>query len=230
MNDDWRLRVDLHKDDIANLLTAHLEGSELEHDLETTFHDRVIVSADGPQVFCYTGTREQADRAEQVIRSVATERKWDVDFELKHWHPVAEEWEDPDVPLPADAEDRAAEHAEMIRQQRAESAAQGHPNYEVRVQCESHHDTRKLADQLEQEGLTLLTRTRRTCSPSGSGARRPKAVRSPRRGTCSRSTRKARRTRSRCSAAWAADAAWAGGPHSSNSESYSSKICAQSVR
>ena len=69
MNDDWRLRVDLHKDEFAELLTAHLEGSELEHDLETTFHDRVIVSADGPEVFCYTGSREQAERAEQVIPS-----------------------------------------------------------------------------------------------------------------------------------------------------------------
>jgi hypothetical protein len=158
MNDDWRLRVDLHKDEFAELLTAHLEGSELEHDLETTFHDRVVVSADGPEVFCYTGSREQAERAEQVIKSVAAQRKWTVDFELKHWHPVAEEWEDADAPLPADAEDRAAEHAEMIRQQRAESAAQGHPNYEVRVQCKSHHDTRKLADRLEQEGLALVRR------------------------------------------------------------------------
>jgi hypothetical protein len=158
MNDDWRLRVDLHKDDIANLLTAHLEGSELEHDLQTTFHDRVIVSTDGPEVFCYTGTREQAESAEQVIRSVAAERKWDVDFELRHWHPVSEEWEDPDAPLPADDAQRAAEHAELVKQERAESAAQGHPNYEVRVQCKSHHDARKLGDTLEHEGLTLVRR------------------------------------------------------------------------
>jgi hypothetical protein len=158
MNDDWRLRVDLHKDEFAELLTARLEGSELEHDLENTFHDRIIVSADGPEVFCYTGTREQAESARQVIQSVAAEHKWEVDFELKHWHPVAEEWEDADAPLPADDAQRAAEHAEMIQQQRAESAAQGHPNYEVRVQCRSHHDTRKIADQLEGEGLRLVRR------------------------------------------------------------------------
>ena len=158
MNDDWRLRVDLHKDDIANLLTAYLEGSELEHDLETTFHDRVIVSADGPEVFCYTGTREQAERAERVIRSVAAERNWDVDFELRRWHPIAEEWEDPNAPLPSDEAARAAEHAELLKTEREESAVQGHPNYEVRVQCKSHRDTRELADRLEQEGLRLVRR------------------------------------------------------------------------
>jgi hypothetical protein len=158
MNDDWRLRVDLHQDGLANLLTAHLEGSELEHDLETEFHDRVIVSADGPQVFCYTGTREQAERAERVIRSVAAEQKWDVDFELAHWHPIAEEWESPDVPLPADEAQRAAEHAELVKNERLETAVQGHPNYEVRVHCKSHRDTVKLAEKLEQEGLTCVRR------------------------------------------------------------------------
>jgi hypothetical protein len=109
-------------------------------------------------VFCYTGTREQAARVERVIRAVASEQKWEVDFELKHWHPIAEEWQDPDAPLPEDAAARATERAELIRQQRLESAAQGHPNYEVRVQCRSHRDTVKLAEQLEQEGLRCVRR------------------------------------------------------------------------
>ena len=158
MNDDWRLRVDLHKDDIANLLTGHLEGSELEHDLQTEFHDRVVVSADGPEVFCYTGTREQAERAQRAIQSVAAKNNWDVDFELRHWHPIAEQWEDPDAPLPADDAQRAAEHAQQVEQERKESVAQGHPDYEVRVRCHSHGDTVRLAEQLEAEGLRCVRR------------------------------------------------------------------------
>jgi hypothetical protein len=158
MNDDWRLRVDLHKDDIANLLTAHLQGSELEHDLQTEFHDRVLVSADGPEVFCYTGTREQAESAQRAIASVAAKEKWDVDFELRHWHPIAEDWEDPDAALPADDTQRAAEHAEQVEHEREDSVAQGHPDYEVRVRCHSHRDTVKLAEQLESEGLRCVRR------------------------------------------------------------------------
>jgi hypothetical protein len=158
MNDDWRLRVDLHQEGLSNLLTARLEARELRHDLETSFHDRVVVSTDGPELFCYTGTREQAERAEQVIRSVAAEHNWDVDFELAHWHPIAEEWCDPDESLPSDQAERAAEHAELVRQQRAESAAQGHPNYEVRVQSRSHSDIVELAEKLEAEGLSVVRR------------------------------------------------------------------------
>jgi hypothetical protein len=160
MSDDWRLRIDLHQQGFANALSARLEGSELEHDLDTSFHDRVIVSVDGPEVFCYTGTREQAERAEQVIRSLAAEQKWDVDFELKRWHAIAEEWRDPDEALPADDAQRAAEHAEMVDQEHREEVAQGHPDWEVRVHCESHRDIVKLADKLEHEDLRCVRRWR----------------------------------------------------------------------
>jgi hypothetical protein len=160
MSDDWRLAVDLHQRGFANALSARLEGSELEHDLDTSFHDRVIVSVDGPEVFCYTGTREQAERAEQVIRSLAAEQKWEVDFELKRWHPIAEEWRDPDEALPADDAQRAAEHAEMVDEEHREEAAQGHPDWEVRVHCDSHRDIVKLAGRLEQEGLRCVRRWR----------------------------------------------------------------------
>jgi hypothetical protein len=160
MSDDWRLAIDLHQRGFANALSARLEGSELEHDLDTSFHDRVIVSVDGPEVFCYTGTREQAERAEQVIRLLAAEQKWDVDFELKRWHPIAEEWRDPDEALPAGEAERAAEHAEMVDQEHREEVAQGHPDWEVRVHCDSHRDIVKLADKLEQEGLKCVRRWR----------------------------------------------------------------------
>lgn len=158
MSDDWRLRVDLHRDGLSNLLTARLESRELTHDLETSFHDRVVVSTDGSEMFCYTGTREQAERAAELIRKVAEEHKWDVDFELQRWHPIAEEWRDPDEALPADAAQRAEEHEELIEEERDESARQGHPNYEVRVQSKSHHDIVKLAERLQAEGIPVVRR------------------------------------------------------------------------
>ena len=135
-----------------------MESRELTHDLETSFHDRVVVSTDGPEMFCYTGTREQAERAAELIRKVADEHEWDVDFELKRWHPIAEEWRDPDEALPTDAEGRAEEHAELVQDEREESAEQGHPNYDVRVQSKSHRDIVKLAERLQSEGIPVVRR------------------------------------------------------------------------
>ena len=34
MGDDWRLRVDLHEDGRARMLTERIEAAELEHNLK----------------------------------------------------------------------------------------------------------------------------------------------------------------------------------------------------
>lgn len=158
MNDDWRLRVDLHDDRRAHELTDRLEAFDLEHDLRTSFDDRVIVSRDGPEVFCYAATREQAQAAEKAIRSVAAEHGWPMDCELAHWHPSAQEWEDPDASLPLGDAERAAERRRLMDRERSESEAQGYPEYEVRVHCASHRDALELVERLRAEGVESVQR------------------------------------------------------------------------
>jgi len=158
MTDDWRLRVDLREPSRALELKRYLESVELEHELSATLGDRVAVSNDDGEVFCYAGTREQAERAEEVIRSAATERGWEVDTELKHWHPVAEEWEDPDEPLPTTGSEREAEHEELIEQEREEAEKTGYVDWEVRVECTSHREAVELAEKLKGEGIPNIRR------------------------------------------------------------------------
>jgi hypothetical protein len=153
MNDDWRLRVEFREAGNSRALSERLNAAEIEHDLERSFADRVIVSVDGPQLFCYAGTREQAERALQLIRRVSAEHGWQYDSELKHWHPSAEAWEDPDVPLPETDSEQLAEHAERIARERAEAVAQGFPEWEVRVTCSGHRQARELADRLREGGV-----------------------------------------------------------------------------
>jgi hypothetical protein len=160
MQDDWRLRADLHEDGPARALTERLGATELEHGLETAFHDRVIVSRDGAEVFCYAADRKQAEQAEQAIHSLAATHGWRVDFELKRWHPTAADWEDPDKPLPETDADVAAERAERIAAERRESDARGFPTYEVRVHCATRRDAAELAERLRAEGLPSVRRWR----------------------------------------------------------------------
>ncbi len=158
MHDDWRLRVDLHEEGVAHRVAERLAASELEHDLESTFADAVIVSLEGSELFCYAATREQAERAERLIRSVAQERGWNLDTQLAHWHPTAEQWEDPDTPLPETDAQRAAERAELMAQEREESRQQGFPEYEVRVASPSREEATELAGRLAAEGLASVQR------------------------------------------------------------------------
>jgi len=158
MADDWRLRISFRGDSRADELRERLEATDLEHTLEDTFADRVAVSADDDEVFAYTGTREQAERVAELVGSLAAERGWQVESELRHWHPTAEDWEDPDRPLPSAGTEQAAEHAALIDREREDSTQTGHPEFEVRVKFHSHHAAVEFADRLEREGLTLVRR------------------------------------------------------------------------
>jgi hypothetical protein len=158
MNDDWRLRIDLHEHSFAHQLSETLDAAELEHDLEKAFRDRVVVSVDGPELFCYAGTRSQAEAAEQLIRRIAGDNDWDIDVELTHWHPISEQWESPEEPLPTTPSDTVAEEAERIAAERAESAEQGYPEYEVRIHCTSRSEAGDLSDRLNNEGIANVHR------------------------------------------------------------------------
>ena len=158
MNDDWRLRVDLPDAGTAHRLTDRLESFDLDHELGTSYSDRVIVSRDEREVFCYAGTRAHAEAVQNLIHSLAGGQGWNPVFELRHWHPEAEEWEDPDEPLPGSTAESAAERAELMERERSESAHQRYPDFEVRVRCRSRGDAVRLAKRLRDEGLATVQR------------------------------------------------------------------------
>jgi hypothetical protein len=160
MGEDWRLRIGVFEDGRARALTERLEAEKLGEDLQDTFGDRLIVSVDGPTVFVYAGDRDQAQGAAARIRTVAAQNDWDIELELKRWHPTAEEWEDPDQPLPETPAEQAAEHATLVEKEREETAERGYAEYEVRIECPSHHDTVALAERLREEGVPVLRRWR----------------------------------------------------------------------
>jgi hypothetical protein len=158
MNDDWRLEVNPRDSGHARLLTEQLEARELEHDLSNAFHDRVIVSREGDAVFLYAGSREQAERARELVATLAEQHEWNIDTELSHWHPTAEEWEDPDKPLPNGDAAKRGEHEELIAAERKQVEETGHPEFEVRVDLPSHHDAVRFSEQLRDEGLPAVHR------------------------------------------------------------------------
>jgi hypothetical protein len=160
MNDDWRLQVDLREEDHARALTEHLDARQLQHDLSEAFHDRVIVTRDGARVFLYAGAREQVERARDAIDADARQHGWQLDLDFRHWHPSAEEWEDPEKPLPENDAAKLAEREELMMREREETAKRGYPEFEVRADLPSHHDAVGLSEQLRKEGLPAVHRWR----------------------------------------------------------------------
>ena len=68
MSDDWRLKIEVHEHGRVRTLLQHVDATDLEHQLETAFHDRVVVSNEGSTIFFYAGQREQVERAREVAR------------------------------------------------------------------------------------------------------------------------------------------------------------------
>jgi hypothetical protein len=158
MNDDWRLKITLEDRGFAHGLGEELRTEEVEHELERSYGDRVAVTVDGDEVFFYCGDRAQAEQASALVTSVAGRHGWSIQTELRHWHPTAEVWEDPDIPLPATDQAAAAEVDHRHAIERRESAEQGYPEYEVVVTLASRGDAGELADRLRDEGLNVVHR------------------------------------------------------------------------
>lgn len=159
MAEDWRLRVQFEHEAQARALEKRLEAADLEHELETSFHDRVVVSRDGPTVFCYANDRSQAEAAQRAIEN-ANDGGGSTAIALEHWHPIAEQWESPDTAMPDTSAQRSREHDELIQSEREESRDQGFPMFEVRVKCGSHRGAEDLARRLRTEGVPTAHRWR----------------------------------------------------------------------
>ena len=158
MNDDWRVQVTCPTSAAAADLGGALRGGEFQHDMQASAGERVVVSVDDRDLFLYAGARAQAERAIEAVKSLAAGSG--VRTELRRWHPAAEEWIDADLPLPESEAALAAEHAETIERERAESAQLHYDEYEVRVSTHSHRETLELAEQLRGEGIPCLRRWR----------------------------------------------------------------------
>jgi len=138
----------------------HLAADRLKHDLSRAFADRVIVSVDGDRMFLYAGSREQAEKARDAVEAGARTHDWNVDIDFRRWHPVAEEWEDPDVSLPDSEATKRSERERLMKREKEETAVRGYPEFEVRAELTSRHDAVMLTERLRDEGLSPVRRWR----------------------------------------------------------------------
>jgi hypothetical protein len=162
MAEDWRVKVEFKEEEHGRRLTGFLHDHDLEKDLAERLRGRVVVSQDGPVLFLYAETRDQAEAAMEVVKQFLGEHAGEAEakVELARWHEVEERWEDPSVPLPDSPEAVSAEREKLTEEERAESESDRMDAWEVQVVLPDHKSTKQLADKLEAEGLKPLRRWR----------------------------------------------------------------------
>jgi hypothetical protein len=135
-----------------------LEAGSLASDVAAALGERVAVSRDEDELFLYADTEEAARAAEKVVRDDLEQHGTAAKVELTRWHDDAEEWKPADVPLPGTDAERAAEHAELIAKEDADTASDSVAEWEIRVDLPSHRDAKRLADRLEAAGVEPVRR------------------------------------------------------------------------
>ena len=157
--DDWRIRVELAEERHAGELLARLgldlgsEARELARALEAR---RLAVSRDANVVFVYAASGMEAEQARAIV--AAELRELDVEAQeirIEHWLAEEERWAAQRPVREADQgrglENREVPQAGDVAWQE-DMLARGYAPWEVRVECESVAEARRLADTLEREG------------------------------------------------------------------------------
>ena len=159
MADDFRIVVEFEEDQHGLSFGRRLGERRFEKEVREQLGDRVLVTRDGPHVFLYTATQEQAEAAAKMVQDVLAEDQMRADVSpIQRWHHVEERWEDASQPLPRTAEETDAEHQRWEARQAEEAGEVGYAEWEVRVDLPSHREAVEFAERLESEGITPITR------------------------------------------------------------------------
>jgi hypothetical protein len=154
-SDDWRVTISL---------TGQAPGgspvplTEAEEDIRRRLGRDTAVGAGEGEIFLYAGTETAARGAERIALDELARRGLQASSALHRWHPVEEQWETPDVPMPRTEAERQAEHQRLEDAESADSQASGIARWQVRIELGSHREAVALAHKLEAEGRAVVRR------------------------------------------------------------------------
>jgi hypothetical protein len=151
-SDDWRVTISVSS------AQQSISLNQVEDDIRRQVGRGIAVSVGDGQIFLYAGTATAAGDAERIARDVLTGHGMTAESAVHRWHPIEEQWEAPDVPMPQTKAEREAEHQRLVDAEAAESQATGVDQWEVRADLGSHHQAVALARMLEGEGRAVVRR------------------------------------------------------------------------
>ena len=141
-HDDWRIRIELPDEEVAQDLLARLglRQSDAEEFADELREHRLAVSQDGDTVFVYAATGMQAEQAARIVESELDDLGLTpTRFVTERWLRDEERWnDDPEQP---DVEE------ELLQR--------GYAPWEVRVEAGSLREAHDLAEQLRSEGYDV---------------------------------------------------------------------------
>ena len=160
MADEWRVELDLDDEEHGLTLGERLRSVDLDDQARERLGGRVVVTRDGPRMFLYATSENEAREAERVVRELIAEDQLSADVAVTRWHPDEEAWKDASAPMPSTPEEHAAEQSRHEAAEESEALRTGTDPWEVRVDLPSLKETLELGGRLADEGLDVHRRWR----------------------------------------------------------------------
>jgi hypothetical protein len=139
--EEWRVEVDLDDEEHGYGLSERLRSRDLDDEARERLGRRVAVTRDGPRLFLYAGTEQQAHEAERVVRELLEADGLTAEIRVTRWDDQAEAWV-------------SAEAREATPEQR-EAKPEDSYDWLVRIHLPNRADAAALAERLEAEGLSV---------------------------------------------------------------------------
>lgn len=160
MAEEYRVEVELEDPEHGYTTEERLRALDLDDDARERLGSKVMVTRDDSTIFLYATTEPGAREAERVMRELVASDELSAEIRVTRWHPVAEEWRDSSVPLPASPDDEAEELAAREMAEAREAEIEGDYDWHVVVHAPARSDAIELADRLGGEGLPVRRRWR----------------------------------------------------------------------
>ena len=152
-NEDWRVEINLDDEHEGYDFGERLRSQNLAEDARERLGKRVYVSRNGPQLFLYTGSEQQAREAEMVVRGLLVADNLSAEFTgVTRWHPVEQEWKDASIPLPQTEREVRQELERKEEAERAQFEDEGFYDWLVKINLPSSTDAERIAETLDAAG------------------------------------------------------------------------------
>lgn len=152
-NEDWRVEINLDDKHEGYDFGERLRSQDLAEDARARLGKRVYISRNGPQLFLYAGTEQQAREAELVVRGLVVADDLSAEFAgVTRWHPVEQEWKDASIPLPRTEPEVHQELDHKEEAERTEVAEEGSYDWLVKINLPSAAAAKEIAEILDEAG------------------------------------------------------------------------------
>ena len=160
MAEEYRVEVELEDSEHGYSTEARIRAFDLDDDARERLGSTVMVTRDESWVFLYASNEAAAREAERVMRELVASDELTANICVTRWHPLAEEWKDAAIPLPASKEEEAAEFEARDAAEAHEAEIEGEYDWHVVVHAPGRSDATDLAARLAAEGVPVRRRWR----------------------------------------------------------------------